>query len=327
LLQISPPLPVADLKISTAQQGKVTTVKKTPWGTELVMISSAAHTPTIRTEIRLFDGERKIQIWDHVEKESVEAPEGVYFAFPFAATPARIRYETLNTWIDPEKDQLPGANKEWFSAQHWVSVSSPKATIGLTLDEAPLLTLGDINRGLWPKTLTIHNGSVFSYVMNNYDGDDERPFQGGGFDFHYSITSDSTFQPDRLARFSREETSPLESEQETDMDKQSWSNEPLPAASGGFVKIDNPHVILATWKGAEDGRGAILRFYNTDESQVTAQVQFPHLRFKASYSTNGVENDEHYLASGSAGEPLSLSLKPHEIRTVRLVGLSLLNDK
>ena len=92
-----------------------------------MMISSAAHTPAIRTEIRLFDDERKIQIWNHVEKDAVEAPEGVYFAFPFAATPARIRYESLNTWIDPEKNQLPGANKEWFSAQHWVSVSSPKA--------------------------------------------------------------------------------------------------------------------------------------------------------------------------------------------------------
>ena len=327
LLQISPALPVADLKISTAQGGSVKTVKKTPWGTELVMISSAAHTPAIRTEIRLFDDERKIQIWNHLEKDAVEAPEGVYFAFPFTATPARIRYESLNTWIDPEKDQLPGANKEWFSAQHWVSVSSPKATIGLTLDEAPLLTLGDINRGLWPKTLTIRNGSVFSYIMDNYDGDDERPFQGGSFDFHYSITSDSTFQPDRLARFSREETSPLESEQVNDMDKQVWANEPLPAASGSFLKIDDPHVILATWKGAEDGRGTILRFYNTDESPTTAHVQFTHLRFKSLYSTNAVENDEHQLGSDSNGESLSLSLKGHEIRTVRLVGLGVEDNK
>jgi alpha-mannosidase len=327
LLQISPPLPVADLKISTAQRGSITKVEKTPWGTEMVMTSSAAHTPAIRTEVRLFDDERKIQIWNHIEKDAVKAPEGVYFAFPFAATPARVRYESLNTWIDPEKDQLPGANKEWFAAQHWVSVSSPEATIGLTLDEAPLLTLGDINRGLWPKTLKIQNGSVFSYIMNNYDGDDERPFQGGSFDFHYSITSDSTFQPDRLARFSREETSPLESEQINDMDKQVWSNEPLPAASGSFLKIDNPHVILATWKGAEDGRGAILRFYNTDESQAEAHVQFTNLRFKASYSTNAVENEEHALGSASTGDSLSLSLKAHEIRTVRLVGLGLQNNK
>ncbi len=49
------------------------------------MTSSAVHTPAILTEIRLFDREKKIQIWNRVHKEPVQAPEGVYFAFPFAA--------------------------------------------------------------------------------------------------------------------------------------------------------------------------------------------------------------------------------------------------
>ena len=99
------------------------------------MMSSAAHTPEIRTEVRLFNRDKKIQIWNRLQKDEVKAPEGVYFAFPFAATPARIRYESQNTWIDPEKDQLPGANKEWLAAQHWVSVSGPDVSIALTLDK------------------------------------------------------------------------------------------------------------------------------------------------------------------------------------------------
>jgi hypothetical protein len=288
------------------------------------MTSSTAHTPVIRTEIRLFDRDRKIEIWNHLEKESVQAPEGVYFAFPIAANPARIRYESQNTWIDPEQDQLPGANKEWFAAQHWVSVSGPDATVALALNEAPLLTLGDIDRGLWPKTLTIRNGTVFSYVMNNYDGDDERPFQGGPFDFHYSITSDAAFQPERLARFAREETSPVETDQVTEADKLVWPEEPLPAAAG-FLEISDSRVILAAWKGAQDGRGAILRFYNTSASTVASDVRFPHLRFQEVYWTNAVENDEGSAAA--SGGQLSLSLKPHEIRTVRLVGLVLNREK
>jgi alpha-mannosidase len=320
LLQISPALPRAELAVSAAGQGKVTAVQKTPWGSRLVMISSAVHTPAIRTEIRLFDNEHKICIWNHVQKEPVQAPEGVYFAFPFAAAPVRIRYESQNAWVDPEKDQLPGANKEWFAAQHWVAVSGAGLSVGMTLDEAPLLTLGDIDRGVWPKTLDIHNGTLFSYVMNNYDGDDERPFQGGDYDFHYSITSDSSFQPERLTRFSREETSPLESDHVDEADKLVWPQEPLPVA-GGFLEIDDPHVILSAWKGAQDGRGAIARFYNTSASAATARVRFPHLQVQQVYWTNPVEND-----LGPAEMPsgvLSLSLKPHEIRTVRLVGLGL----
>ncbi len=290
LLLISPALRLPELPITTAGQGKVTTVQKTLWGYLLVMTGSEMHTPSIRTEIRLFDHERKIQIWNHLEKQAVKSPEGAYFAFPFAAAPARIRYESQNAWVDPEKDQLPGANKEWFVAQHWVSVSGPDASIGLTLNEAPLLTLGDIDRGLWPKALNIRNGTVFSYVMNNYDGDDERPFQGGDFDFHYSITSDSTFQPEHLARFSREETSALESDQVTEADKLVWPEERLPA-TGSFLEIDDPRVILAVWKGAEDGRGSIMRFYNTSASAAATRVRFPHLQFKEAYWTNAVEND------------------------------------
>jgi alpha-mannosidase len=200
-------------------------------------------------------------------------------------------------------------------------VSGPDVSIALTLDEAPLLTLGDINRGLWPRTLAIRNGTLFSYVMNNYDGDDEPPFQGGQFDFHYSITSGATFQPDRLARFSREETRPLESDQVTEADKLVWPDEPLPAASGGFLEIDDPHVILAAWKGAQDGRGVVLRFYNTSASPATAHVGFPRLQFKEAHWTNPLENDES--SAGSTGGQLLVSLKPHEIRAVRLVGLVL----
>jgi hypothetical protein len=284
------------------------------------MVSSEAHTPLIRTEIRLSNSERKIRIWNRVQKDEVQAPEGVYFAFPFAATPARIRYESQNAWVDPEKDQLLGANKEWFVAQHWVSVSGPDASIGLTLDEAPLLTLGDIDRGAWPKTLSIRNGTLFSYVMNNYDGDDERPVQGGTFDFHYSITSDATFEPERLSRFAEEETRPLESDPVTEADKLEWPQEALPVA-GGFLEIDNPNVILAAWKGAQDGRGDILRFYNTSATAAASRVRFPHLRFQEAYSTNAVETDEG--AAGSSGGQLQLSLRPHEIRTIRLVGMAL----
>jgi len=321
LLQISPALPQPHLAVATAGSGQVRSVEKTPWGTRLVMTSSAPHTPFIRTEILLFEHERKIQIWNHVRKEAVEAPEGVYFAFPFLADPARIAYESQNTWIDPERDQLPGANKEWFAGQHWIAVNSPDASIALVHDEAPLFTIGDIDRGLWPKTLSVHGGTLFSYIMNNYDGDDERPVQGGEYDFHYTITSDSTFQPDRLAKFAREETTPLEADQVTAADKLVWPDEPLPAASGSFVDVDDPRVIVTTWKGAEDGRGVILRFYNASAAAVQAHVRFPHFQFQEIRWTSATEIDGK--GDGLTGDELLVSLKPHEIRTARLLGLRL----
>jgi hypothetical protein len=321
LLQYSSALPRPQLDVSTSGGGRVVSVRKTPWGVILSMTTSAVHTPSILTEIELSDREKKIKISNHLRKEAVRAPEAVYFAFPFAADPAKVRYESQNAWIDPESDQLPGANKEWFAAQHWVSVSSPQVSIGLVLNESPLFTIGDIDRGLWPKTLNGPKNVIFSYVMNNYDGDDERPFQGGEFSFTYSITSTANFQPEMLSRFAREEDNPLERDQVTEADKLVWPKEPLGTPASGFLEINSPNVILTAWKGAQDGNGAILRFYNVTASTAETHVKFPHLRFRSAYWTSATENDQGEVAT--AGDELPLSLKAHEIRTVRLIGLRL----
>ena len=117
LLQFSPALPLfADLKVSTSTQGRLRSVEKTPWGARLTMTSSAVHTPLILTEIRLFDREKKIRIHNRVRKDAVQAPEGVYFAFPFAAQTPQFRYETQNAWLDPQQDQLPAPTRN--GSQH-----------------------------------------------------------------------------------------------------------------------------------------------------------------------------------------------------------------
>jgi alpha-mannosidase len=123
-----------------------------------------------------------------------------------------------------------------------------------------------------------------------------------------------------LSRFAREQVNPPETDQVTFADKLVWRAEPLNAESSGFVDLDRPDVELMTWKGAEDGRGSILRFYNTSEAPVTAHAKFPHLRFKEALWTSGTENDSG--AAESSDGALLLSLKPHEIRTVRIMGIT-----
>lgn len=321
LLQFSSALPRPNLNVSAAAHGKILSIRKRLFGTELTFMSSAAHTPAILTTVRLFDNEKRIEILNKITKDAVQAPEGVYFAFPFAPDAVKLRYESQNAWIDPETDQLPGANKEWFAAQHWISVSSPRASIGLVLNEAPLFTVGDIDRGRWPTALSSARNVVFSYVMNNYDGDDERPVQGGDFTFHYSITSAQSFQPEALSRFAGEENNPFETYEVTEADKLVWPAEPLKPASGGFIQIDSPAIILMTWKGAQDGNGWILRFYNTSASIADGHVTFPGLTFDAADWANATERD--LSAAEVTDHRLSVSLKPHEIRTVRLTGLRL----
>jgi hypothetical protein len=321
LLQYSTALPRPNLEVSVAGQGKVVAVRKAPWGSFLVLRSSAVHTPTIETEIRLFDKVKRMELVNTIEKEVVQAPEGVYIAFPFASRQPVVRYEIQNAWVDPMHDQLPGANKEWFAGQHWVSVTNPEFSSGLALDDAPLFTVGDINRGLWPKTLELHNGTVFSYIMDNYDGDDEKPFQGGVFTFHYAISSAAQFDPASLARFGREQARPLEIDTVSSVDKNDHPPEPLELPEGGFIEIDSNDVVLSTWKPAEDGSGYILRFYNTTDKPVVAHVGFPLLEFESLYRTNGLETNEAPLTAPQG--QVTLALNPHEIYSLRVVGFRL----
>jgi len=161
-------LPAPELVIHGTQAGHLVSVERTPFGEVARLESSNLNTPEVQTEVILFDSQKKIEFINHLRKQKVYTKEGVYFAFPFAADDPQIRYDLQDGIVDPTRDLLPGATKEWFSAQHWIAVEQGGVTAALIPADAELLTLGDIVRGKWPMELDEHRGTVFSYVMNNY---------------------------------------------------------------------------------------------------------------------------------------------------------------
>jgi alpha-mannosidase len=229
---------------------------------------------------------------------------------------------SLRLKADPTRDQLPGANKEWFAAQGWVAVSDSGDTVALAVREAPMFTIGDVVRGLWPATLDVRNGTVFSYVMDNYDGDDERPYQGGDFTFHYVIASDRQFDPSALTRLGLESNRPIEVDASTIAHTRTGTpSEPLSPAEQSLLEISSAEVVLSAWKGAEDGTGYILRFYNTSDRPVTTTVEFPYFELDSVNRTDAVELDREPIPSEQGR--IALSLHPHEICSLRVKGFRL----
>ncbi len=152
------------------------------------------NTPKVETEIILFNGRKKIEFVNRVHKTEVYSKEGVYFAFPLAMEHPQFRYEIQNGVVDPSRDQLPGAGKEWFSVQHWVAADEGGASVALVPVDASLVCLGDIFRGRWPKEFGQRSGTIFSYVMNNYWDTNYAAGQGGDFTFRYVLTSGAHLQ-------------------------------------------------------------------------------------------------------------------------------------
>jgi hypothetical protein len=316
LLQYSTVAPVPELVVHAASGGRLIAVTKLAFGTLVQTESSSMNTPRIETSIVLFDVQKKIEFINRVHKDKVYTKEGVYFAFPLAMEHPQFRYEIQNGFVDPSRDQLPGAGKEWFSVQHWVATEQGGVTAALVPVDASLVALGDIVRGTWPEEFGQRPGTIFSYVMNNYWDTNYAAAQGGDFTFRYVLTSGNNLEPAYLSRLGGEEMSPLELDQITSQDKALNTPRPLDSAQGSFLQVGQPDVVLVTWKMAEDGEGTILRFLEVAGKESSVEVRTPLLEVKSAWMNDALERKQGPLSVSSHG--FGFSIKAFQIVTVRL---------
>lgn len=311
--------PLPHLVTHPATDGRLLSVFQTPFGTEARMVSSAVNTPRIETTILLFNKQKKIEFINRVQKKEVFTKEGVYFAFPFAMDQPEFHYEIQNGVIDPAKDMLPGAGLEWFSVQHWVSVEEGGVSAAVLPLDASMVTLGDIARGTWPTQFGKRDGTIFSYVMNNYWDTNYRGGQGGDFTFRYVITSGTDTKPVALSRLGWEEMTPMEIDEIVPQDKAINAPRPLNGTQSSFLEVSNPDVLLDTWKKAENGDGTIMRFLNLGDQAGDVNISTSLLDVKSAWLCNAMEANQQQISDTSA-HGFSFHIKPHEIVTVRVEG-------
>ena len=343
ILRYSHVEPKPELKIHPSASGSLISVSHPFYGWVARMRSEDANTPSVTTEIRLFDQTKKIEFVEEVDKKEVDSKEGVYFAFPFAMDHPEFQYEIQNGVVNPAKDMYPGAGHEWFPVQHWIALQQNGLSVGLLPLDAPLATFGDINLGQWPDQFGDRRGTVFSYVMNNYWDTNYRAGQGGRFTFHYVLTSSPATDAPALSRLGWEEITPLEADSVTSQDKalsppqeenpgsaaaqEAAANQLMSSGAAcildprteSFLSIDDPSVLFETWKPAQDGNGTILRFLDLGDKQRTVNVHLPLLHIDQAWQTNAVENDGRQLSLPD-DHGFGFVIHPHEIATVRIVG-------
>jgi alpha-mannosidase len=183
--------------------------------------------------------------------------------------------------------------------------------------DVPLVTLGDIDRGQWLDTVGDRKATVFSFAMNNYWEDNYVGSQGGKFRFRYVITSAPSTNPAQLSRMGWEEITPLESDEITRQDKALDRPRQLNGMHGSFAGIQDPDVLLDTWKPAEDQNGTILRFLDLGGATRSLTVSFPAFRLSSAWQTDAVERNRNQL-DVKDGHEFSITIHPHEIVTVRI---------
>jgi alpha-mannosidase len=175
-----------------------------------------------------------------------------------------------------------------------------------------------MNRGDWPTEFGSRPGNIFSYVMNNYWHTNYRAAQGGHFRFRYVITSAAHTDAPALSRVAWEESTPMEQDQIRSQDKALDLPRPLNGNQDSFLSIDDPDLLLDTWKPAEDGNGTILRFIDLGGEARNVSIHVPLFSIEKISSTDAVERDLKPIAPDSP-HSFKIAVKPHQILTIRLI--------
>lgn len=198
------PLKNTDITVRVGEKGSLIS--------SLIVESNAPGCNRLHTEIILEDGKKQLEIVNHLDKKLIYEPEGVHFAFPFNIPDGITRIDMPFGYYEPDKDQLPGSNKNFFTIRRWVDISNENIGISLISPDAPLIELNDITTDPitygWVDEVN-PNGVIYSYVMNNYWETNYLAGQEGEVVFRYFIIPHAEFRAEEVEKNARRICQPL----------------------------------------------------------------------------------------------------------------------
>jgi len=255
-----------------ARNGKPSIVVKErgPLVASFLVTSDAPGCKSLTREVRLISGMGRVDVINTIEKQRVRTKEAVHFGFPFAVPGGVVRIDLGFAVIRPEADQLPGSCKDYFCAQRWVDVSNQDYGVTLTVSEAPLIEVGDLNselpspRNPYWKTSQRSSSRLASYVMNNYWHTNYKADQDGVSSYHYSMQPHGLYNQANAMRLGIERSQPL-------VVRQVRASQPEPETLFGVIPAN---VIVTYVKPVHGGGGHLVRLFNAGGAPEVAKLTF-----------------------------------------------------
>lgn len=229
---------------------------------------------SLTREVRLVAGSPAVMLTDTLDKErapiaphpndhvfaQTEGKESVNLGFPFDIPGGDVRIDLPIGSMRPDKDQIPGACKNWFTVGRWIDVANADYGVTCVTLDAPLIEVGGITARLlgsqrdpsvWRQAVA-PTTTFYSWVMNNHWGTNYRAYQEGPTVFRYVLWPHG--RPDYAAASRRAIgcTQPLVVMPSTDT-----SRPPLAPR----LRLSTDAVVVSSFKPADDGHGWIVRLY------------------------------------------------------------------
>jgi len=251
---------------------KISVKERGPLVASLVIESEAAGCRTLRRELRVTDGLYRIDIINELDRKRVREKEGLHFGFAFNVPGGIQRLDIPWAVIRPEKDQLPGACKNYLTVGRWVDISNDSFGVTWATLDAPLIEIGGITTDVVPSPFDPScwiehlepSGTFYSYVMNNYWETNYKADQEGKTLFRYSIGPHGRFDGGASARFGIERSQPLVA---------------VPVNPGdpireSLLRVEPDSVLVSSLKPSEDGGALMIRLFNTGEQPARVRLRW-----------------------------------------------------
>ncbi|MCL2304753.1 MAG: polysaccharide lyase family protein [Planctomycetaceae bacterium] len=264
----------------------------------LIVESVAPNCNSLRRFISISSYDDSILITNFMEKEMERRPEGVFFGFPFNVPGGKWRVDTPWAMVEVEKDQLPGANRNFYCVQRLCNISNNKFGIDLEIPDAPMVQFAPIKyTPAWDITTWRDHiepgGTIYSWVCNNHWETNYKAGQDGKLRFQYVIRPHigpyDASKSQRLVRDDVLKTTHMLQNQ--------------------IVKLDNESVLITRLKPTRTESGLILRLYNPTDQPQTVTLDFVQ-KVEQVYLSNPLEDR-------LAKIPNSILIDPFDFVTLR----------
>ncbi len=266
----------------------------------LALSSEAPGSNGLEREIRLYHRSNEVEIINTLDKEKIYFPESVFFTFPFHLPGGRTLIDIAWGAYRPEKDQLPGSCKNYFTVQRWVDVSDDQKGITWFTPDAPMIELGhittDANQTGWLRKVQQPEQHILSWVMNNYWGTNYKASQGGKTTFRYYLIPHKGFDRARAKKQGIETGQPLLVIR-GEPDRESLQSIPVPENN-----------LIITWVQPVR-EGLLVRLFNPSEKTLPLKLQWKDHRKRLLYKTDPLGERMEKL-------PETTNLVPLEIMTL-----------
>jgi hypothetical protein len=264
----------------------------------------------LRSEVRLYETEKRVELHYTMRKLAVRAPESVYVALPFQMAGSQMIYEAQGGLVTPGKDQLPGSASDWQTVQSFLAIRGRDSQVILGCDQAPLVQLGDFNLGKWQPVTQVEKSHVYSWVMNNYWFTNFRTEQEGEFKWHYYLTSTQDLSSALATRFGWGSRTP-------------FATRVLPSSRGrgnqgprmlSTLGASVPNVLVVEARPMRTSEGVYLHLRETDGKSVVVSASDVTTPFAVS-----AVDEINVLEEVVSGGLESVSLKPYEVKILRVL--------